>query len=270
MILCPICASDKAYSFISVKQFTYWSCKKCHAAFLPNVDEIEQKRRHEESEYKHARIKVERKHAPHNQWLVHSMKKLKQVGRVLDVGCGSGFLVRAMCDVGFEAIGVDVGFENVEFARSHLGVTVLNQDFLSMTGSLYDVITMHQLIEHLPHPLAYVSHAKSLLADEGLLVLSTPNLSLARILVKLPRPILGDALGHPPNHCVLFEAKTIEVLLHSCGFRLLSIRNNPTGLKTSSRMRHFADKILNASPFVGPNMLIYAMRDYKTEQSEGL
>lgn len=254
---CPICTSDSVSKFLSVNQYDYWVCQLCRAAFLPNIDETEQKERHQGSEYRQSRIKAESKHKNHNKWLVLSMKKVKPRGRVLEVGCGAGFLVREMCNAGYDAVGVDLGNENAEFANDELGVKVLNQDFLSMEGA-FDIVIMHQLIEHVPNPLGYVAHAKTLLAKDGLFVLSTPNLFVAKILAKAPKPFLGDALGHPPNHCILFEPKTMKYMLDRCGFQTLSIQNNPTGLKTESDIRHIADKVMNTVRFLGPNMLVYA------------
>src|SRR5688572_27836090 len=209
MAKCLVCSMDDNSKFIDVGGYIYMTCHSCGGVFLPNIEVNEQKMRHSQPEYKRSRIKVEGKNARHNQWLVDEMSKRIPVGKVLDVGCGAGYLVRAMCDAGYEAEGVDLGEENIKFASETLNVTVTNEDFLTLNNS-YDVISIHQVIEHLPNPGDYISKAHALLPVNGWLVITTPNLSLAKKLAKLPRPILGDALGHPPNHCVLFEPRTIR------------------------------------------------------------
>jgi len=257
MIICPVCLSNDNATFISVNNYQYHSCNDCRAVFLEFIDPEEQIKRHSGAKYKKSRIEVESHHGDHNRWLAEYIFRIKSGGRSLDVGSGSGHFVKAMHDKGFNASGVDLGVENKNFARDNLGVTVLNKNFLNMTGE-YDVITLHQLIEHVPNPSEFIARARSMLAHDGILVISTPNLAFARKLAKLPRPILGDALGHPPNHCILFEPNTIRRIIESNGFKVMTIRNNPTGFQTKSRIRHFADLVFNFTNFIGPNMIITA------------
>lgn len=136
----------------------------------------------------------------------------------------------------------------------------MNQNFLTMKGS-FDIVTMHQLIEHVPNPNDFILQAKSLLARDGLLILSTPNLSFARKMAALPRPILGDVLGHPPNHCVLFKPSGMRLMLRNNGIIVKSINNNPTGLMTTSKIRRIADIIFNATKVIGPNMIVTGVAD---------
>lgn len=254
---CLVCNSSNSRKYLTVKGFTYYVCNACAAVFLPGVTYTEQAENHMGSDYKNSRIRVDGTHILHNKWLINSMLSMKSHGSVLDVGCGAGYLVKEMCDIGYLAQGIDLGPENVEFAREKLGVTVLNQDFF-VTSKQYDIISMHQVIEHVPNPSEFIQKCHELLPSDGLLILSTPNLTLAKILAKLPKPFLGDALGHPPNHCVLFEKKTIVWLLEQNGFRMIKIVNNPTGLKTPSKLRHILDLMAEKSNIVGLNMLVYA------------
>jgi len=246
--------------FISVGNYDYLTCNRCRSAFLEFINHDEQTKGHSGAEYKKSRITVEGQHGRHNRWLAEYILDKKPSGRVLDVGCGSGHFVKAMCDAGYDAIGVDLGAENETFARDNLRVKVLNQNFLKMKGE-FDIITLHQLIEHVPHPNDFISQAKSLLARDGLLILSTPNLSFARKLAVLPRPILGDALGHPPNHCILFDPIGMRLMLRNNGFIVKSISNNPTGLMTTSKIRRIADIIFNSTKLIGPNMIITCVPD---------
>ncbi|MBT3194491.1 MAG: class I SAM-dependent methyltransferase [Verrucomicrobia bacterium] len=257
MTICPICSSRDTQLFIVVKNYDYFACNSCRAVYLGVIDDNEQVERHTSSEYKQSRIRADSLNTNHNKWLAAMIARIKRSGSVLDVGSGAGYFVKTMRDFGYDAVGLDLGEENVVFARDNLSVAVLNQDFLTMTGK-YDIITFNQLIEHVSNPNAFISKARSMLREHGLIIISTPNLYLARILAKLPRPILGDALGHPPNHCILFEPKTIRWMLEQNGFEVTSIRNNPTGLKGNSKIRHIADTIMNAAKVIGPNMIISA------------
>jgi len=257
MTTCPVCSSENSQLFIVVNNYDYFACSSCRSVYLGSIDHIEQVERHSSLEYKQSRIRADSLNTNHNMWLANMIVRIRRSASLLDVGCGAGYFVKTMRDFGYNAVGVDLGEENVVFARDNLSVTVLNQDFLTMTGR-YDIITFNQLIEHVSSPNAYISRARSMLVEDGLLIISTPNLYLARILAKLPRPILGDALGHPPNHCILFEPKTIRWILKQNGFEVTSIRNNPTGLKGNSRIRHIADHILNATKVIGPNMIVFA------------
>jgi len=200
----------------------------------------------------------------HEAWLVSSMQKLKPTGSVLEVGCGSGFLLKAAKDAGYEVVGMDLGGENVNFADQYLGVGVRNQNFLSATGQ-YDWVVMHQLIEHVPNPGDFLAKARELLKPGGILMVTTPNLSFAKAAVRVPRslslrPRLGDAFGHPPTHCVIFSPNSLTMLMERHGLSVVQVANNPTGMKTPSAIRRWVEsKLLVRIPWVmGPNMLVCA------------
>jgi len=260
-----VCTTDGATPLVIVRGFTYWACQQCQCAFLDGVDEQSQTAHHTDPDYRQGRIAAERAHSRHNEWLVRALLRHRRAGKALDVGCGAGYFVKAMSVAGFDATGVDLGRENVQFAGSALGVRVLDENFLEMEEE-QDIITMHQLLEHVPSPMTFLSKALQLLRPGGLLMLSTPNLALARRLARLPAPILGDALGHPPSHCTLFAPPTISYMLERSGFRVREISNNPTGLKARSRLRHAVDALVTALGVIGPNMVAFAERSSASSQ----
>lgn len=53
---------------------------------------------------------------------------LPEGARIIDIGCGSGRDVKAFCDMGYQAIGLDASEELADEARKNLGVEVIVGD----------------------------------------------------------------------------------------------------------------------------------------------
>ena len=270
MTSCICCLKDDHHSsLVEVGEYSYLQCLDCDSSFLADVDGGKQRDVHSGRRYKLLRLLFESLsyQRGHEQWLVQEMKKQKPEGKMLEVGCGAGFLLKAAELEGYDVLGMDIGDENVRFAEDYLGIEVRNQDFLSAEGA-FDWIAMHQLIEHVPNPADFIIQSKLLLKPGGILMITTPNLRFAKAMVKWPRrffirPRLGDAFGHPPSHCVIFSPESIEGLLKKHGFKVTIWLNNPSGMKTASRIRRVFEKyVLAKLPWViGPNMLLCAIVD---------
>ena len=71
---------------------------------------------------------------------------------VLDVGCGTGLLLRHMKE---DAIGLDINPWNVVKAKEHTGRQVIRADaeFLPLRSSVLDLAVCTETLEHLPNPL---------------------------------------------------------------------------------------------------------------------
>jgi SAM-dependent methyltransferase len=93
----------------------------------------------------------------------------------IDAGCGDGGLVMTAGEYGFHAVGIDARRETVE-AIVALGFEAVEGDFLSAPlapGAA--VVSMMDVLEHLPFPREGLDRAAALLRPGGLLVLSLPD-----------------------------------------------------------------------------------------------
>jgi SAM-dependent methyltransferase len=72
--------------------------------------------------------------------------------RILDLGCGPGRDLRAFCDLGHEAVGLDGAARFVEMARAHSGCEVLHQDFLALDlpANAFDGVFANASLFHVP------------------------------------------------------------------------------------------------------------------------
>ena len=103
-------------------------------------------------------------------------------GRVLDVGCGTGFLLERLAERGFSGTGIDLSPESVEHARRRLAEIGAADRLTAVVGSAYeppegpyDLIALTDVLEHLEDPRACLAALRAQLAPGGLVVISTPN-----------------------------------------------------------------------------------------------
>lgn len=106
----------------------------------------------------------------------------KPGGRVLDIGCGTGFLLERLAGRGFSGVGIDLSPESVEHARRRLAEIGAADRLTAIVGSAYeppagpyDLIALTDVLEHLEDPRACLAALRAQLAPGGLLVISTPN-----------------------------------------------------------------------------------------------
>jgi SAM-dependent methyltransferase len=98
--------------------------------------------------------------------------------KVLDVGCGTGFLALRMAELGHTAVGIDLSEEMLAEARRKITGTGLAVTFElgdaeapPPDGAPYDVILERHVLWTLPRPREAMHAWKALLRPGGLLVL---------------------------------------------------------------------------------------------------
>jgi 2-polyprenyl-6-hydroxyphenyl methylase/3-demethylubiquinone-9 3-methyltransferase len=99
--------------------------------------------------------------------------------RAADVGCGAGLLAEPLARLGAEVSAVDAAPENIAAARAHAEGQGLEIDYrvggVEALDGLYDLVTCLEVLEHVADPRGFVAGLARILADDGLLILSTPN-----------------------------------------------------------------------------------------------
>lgn len=148
------------------------------------------------------------------------IEKYKRGGRLLDVGCATGVLIDVARFRGWEVQGVDISPYASEIARKYYNLDVFTGTLeeAGYEDARFDLIYMHDLIEHVPDPMSLVKEARRILKPDGLLAINTPNAGgfLARV--------LGKRWFHYKlqTHVALFSPKTLGALLDRAGFRVLN------------------------------------------------
>lgn len=155
-------------------------------------------------------------------WLDFSMMYLTRMqdGRLLEVGCGSGGMLKNFADLGWRVAGIDFDPVAVAACQSKgLRVELGTLEAQLYSRSSFDAVVMSHVIEHVHDPIALLSECRRILAPGGKLSLVTPHI---------------DAFGHrlfrsswfcldPPRHLHLFSVKSLHTALREAGFTRLRI-----------------------------------------------
>lgn len=121
-------------------------------------------------------------------------------GAVLDVGCSTGGFLRQLTTrypQDYTVLGCDLPGPALDHAATQ-GVRVTREPFLEMKEKRFDAITFWAVLEHLPEPKKFLTHAAHLLKPGGLCFVLTPNMqSLAvRLLGRRYRYIMPEHLNY--------------------------------------------------------------------------
>jgi 2-polyprenyl-3-methyl-5-hydroxy-6-metoxy-1,4-benzoquinol methylase len=149
-------------------------------------------------------------------------------GRLLEVGCGGGAILRILSDLGWQVEGVDFDPSAVENARGKgLTVHLGRLDTLGLPAARFNAIVLSHLIEHVHDPRALLRECLRLLHPEGTLVILTPNAESLGL-----RIFQADAFHlDPPRHLVVFTTSSLRKLAAEAGFYVSRLETRSRGAR---------------------------------------
>jgi SAM-dependent methyltransferase len=98
--------------------------------------------------------------------------------RVLDAACGEGYGTAMLAAMGARtAVGVDIDQPTVDHARERYGLEFAKADVaaLPFEDKSFDMVVSFETLEHVSDAALAIAEFRRVLADDGVLVASTPN-----------------------------------------------------------------------------------------------
>jgi 2-polyprenyl-3-methyl-5-hydroxy-6-metoxy-1,4-benzoquinol methylase len=194
-------------------------CRNCHLVYMNPIEKITKT-----NEYYH---NAKNTHAPtiRDSYIrtaksqVSLVKKHASGSNLLDIGCAQGFFLFSAAQAGYRVKGIEISQDAAEYARMEFGLDVEAKAFeeLEFPENHFDIVTLWQVLEHVPYPLDVLREVRKILKPGGLVAASTPNIA------GLPSRLLRKKWWDIKRlHINEFSTKTLMDILRSAEFSNVS------------------------------------------------
>ena len=144
----------------------------------------------------------------------------RKTGKLLDVGCGAGDRLDIFRQLGFDTYGVEIS-SSAEYARGHFGLNVKQGDLFEANypNSFFDIITLHNVLEHTHNPQKVIRELRRILKEDGIVVIQVPNTDSIQSKLFKKRWAAVDV----PRDLYYFNSNIIPRLLEKQGLVIIKI-----------------------------------------------
>jgi SAM-dependent methyltransferase len=198
------------------------------------------------------------------------ISKYTKPGKVLDIGCAAGFILKGFRDSGWMCHGIEPNETMAAFGRNNLNLDIKTGSIETLeTDERFDLINMIQVIGHVYDLDRTLQNVTALLRPGGLVLVESWNVKsiVARLMGKNWHEYCPPSVAH------WFSDKTLSVLFKYYGFELIA-KGHPlkkinadhafSFLEGRSVKLIFKERLVRAiNSLVGKLTLIYPLRDVK-------
>jgi len=112
-------------------------------------------------------------------------QSLDKNGRVLDIGCGGGFMSETLAQLGFSVTGVDQSKSTLDYAKTHalqqgfdIDYCHAQAEYLPYPDDYYDLVCACDVLEHVNDLEQTIKEASRVLKPGGIFIFDTINRTL--------------------------------------------------------------------------------------------
>ena len=223
---CPICESQNHASIAVKNGFPIHRCAGCGVLFIhpfPSAQELSDfySNYHKSKQYRD-KLQSKIKRARSRIASLHRRGDLA----FLVVGCNLGFATEAGRMLGYRALGIDVDADAVAWAQQHFpgaAFRAVGIEALAAEGRKFDVVYCSEVIEHLVNPYEFLSSIRAVMADDGVLFLTTPDVGHFSLPKKIDKLVEWTTF-RPPEHLIYFDKHSLAHLFRRAGFGSVKFR----------------------------------------------
>jgi 2-polyprenyl-3-methyl-5-hydroxy-6-metoxy-1,4-benzoquinol methylase len=245
VLQCPVCeVADRmrfvvevASSYDRSQRLQLFQCRHCESMIFPDFQQPDYQVAHNTEAYLQFYLEVG---AGIDQIIRHVYCVPRTNGmRYLEIGCGFGFALDfARHALSSDVLGIDPSPYGIAGARL-LDLPIMPvylDDSTPVDRNSYDLVVASEVIEHIQDPLPFLRSVKSLLANSGSVVLTTPNAAAINPTTPLGALIPALSAGW---HCIIYSKQGLEHVLRRASFENISVE--------------VRDNTLVAGAAIGPN-----------------
>ncbi|MBN1104613.1 MAG: class I SAM-dependent methyltransferase [Deltaproteobacteria bacterium] len=215
---CPLCSSRELVDlYPDVGGFTIARCPSCRLVFVKerlSLSELAAYYNEEEED----RVYADPENVENLNYYFLKLQELIQRrfsgGRILDIGCAAGYFLDVMDT--WDRYGIEISSLWADRARKKYGDHIHSGalEDADYPDNFFDVITLQDVLDHLPNPLESLAHCRRILKSSGWIIIKVHNIEClyARLTGRKFYAIT------PPSHLFYFSEGTLRLALEKSGF----------------------------------------------------
>ncbi len=199
------------------------------------------------------------------------LKHIRDNSTILDVGCGSGNISEKLILRGCKVYGIEISEDAVQKARGKMTDVIVGDiegiEHLPWREKFFDIIILADVLEHLKNPLKVLLKLKSYLKDDGIFLISMPNIAFWRIRLAL----LVGKFNYSQNggimdetHLRFFTFDTARQLINRAGLKIKEI-DIPLPISYNSFFSSIKFQLKKLLPTLFSHGMIFIVEERKFE-----
>jgi SAM-dependent methyltransferase len=155
--------------------------------------------------------------------IVENVTGLKK-GKILDIGCGTGYFAGTMKKAGWDVTGVEPNRKARDFGSKRFALNIISPDHLSdLQEKSFNSVTLWHVMEHLHDLSKYSDEIDRLLKPGGICITALPNSN------SYDAKYYGRfwAAYDPPRHLWHFNPSTVSLFWEKKGYKIAYMKNLP-------------------------------------------
>ncbi len=229
---CPVCGESGFESLVCIYGFEYVACLSCTHVYIKNPPNNESLLNYYENNIKEISLRPSRDLVQKDLYKirVNEIAKPKvsfvtdvlgKFGKWVDIGCGSGEVLYAAKNLGWDTLGFEIDPDEI-FLAKQFGLNVKNIKINEQNGAGFlseaDVISLISVLEHVANPKNILSVVSKFAKKDVCLVLELPHHPSLSAFSNIMFPDLIARHMLPPNHLSIFTEKSVKKFLYEFGF----------------------------------------------------
>lgn len=151
--------------------------------------------------------------------LLDVIERYSRRGKILDIGCAEGTLIDIAKKRGWDVTGIEPNKNFIKWAKKNYDIEIIQGSIPNkrLRKGSFDVITLLDVVEHVPDPEKFLRECSHLLKKGGNMFISTPDFS------SIHSRLMGRKWFYILNiHLFYFTRDTLKPLLEKAGLRLMA------------------------------------------------
>jgi 2-polyprenyl-3-methyl-5-hydroxy-6-metoxy-1,4-benzoquinol methylase len=179
--------------------------------------------------------------------------------RILEVGCGLGYLTYSLHQAGYNCRGLDIALNAVNAAKERFGDLYIHGDIFELAGDndpKYDLIILTEVIEHVPDPVSFLECLMKMLRSNGNIIVTTPN----KAVTEQNNPWSTEL---PPVHLWWFSDESMQAAADRIAARVNFIDFTAYNRNHFDKMRFKVYKPYHYTPTLSPDGKLLAPQSFE-------